>query len=52
MWIHPDLNSNAKLTWKQIKANGTDDVDPDVVVAGVIEIGTIANIFVCIIYTV
>ena len=45
MRINPDSNSNAKLTWKEIKVAGTTDVDGDVVMAGVIEFGTIANVF-------
>ena len=45
MWIQPDLNSNVKLIWKRIKVNGTDDVDGDVVMVGVIESGTTVDIF-------
>ena len=44
MRINPNSNSNAKLTWKEIKEAGTDDVDGDVAMAGVIEFGTIAKL--------
>ena len=42
-WINPDLNSNVKSIWKQIRVNGIDDADWDVVEAGVTEFGIIAD---------
>ena len=51
-WINPDLNSNVKSTWKQIRVNGIADADGDVVEAGVTEFGIIADgIFLCLFYT-
>ena len=37
------MNSNVKSIWNQIKVNGIDDADGDVVEAGVIEFGIIAD---------
>ena len=41
--IKLDLNSNVKSIWNQIRVNGIDDADGDVVEAGVTEFGIIAD---------
>ena len=37
------MNSNVKSIWNQIKVNGIDDADGDVVEAGVTEFGLTAD---------